>query len=75
VLGLVDQISHRRTEVDPPAGETAIDWTLLTKEPVRTFADAKTRRATTILTPDYVKVLSLWRYREIREDLTVHDFF
>jgi hypothetical protein len=126
------------TEVDPPAGEKAIDWTLLTKEPVRTFADAwrvsgwyerrwiveeyhkaqktgcqiedmqftttarlepaiallsvvavtllnlrdasrrpdaKTRRATTILAPDYVKVLSLWRYREIREDLTVHDFF
>ena len=22
-----------------------------------------------------MKVLSLWRYREIREDLTVHDFF
>jgi Transposase DNA-binding len=126
------------TEVDPPAGEKAVDWTLLTKEPVRTFADAwrvsgwyerrwiaeeyhkaqktgcqiedmqfmttarlepaiallsvvavtllnlrdasrrqdaKTRRATTILAPDYVTVLSLWRYREIREDLTVHDFF
>jgi hypothetical protein len=126
------------TEVDPPAGERAIDWTLLTKEPVQTFADAwrvsgwyerrwiaeefhkaqktgcqiedmqftttarlapaiallsvvavtllnlrdasrrpdaKTRRATTILASDYVTVLSLWRYREIREDLTVHDFF
>jgi len=126
------------TEVDPPAGEKAIDWMLLTNEPVRTFADAwrvsrwyerrwvveeyhkaqktgcqiedmqftttdrlepaiallsvvamtllnlrdasrrpdaTTRRATTILAPDYVKVLSLWRYREIREDLTVHDFF
>jgi len=112
------------TEVDPPAGEKAIDWTLLTNEPVRTFADAwrvggwyerrwiveeyhkahktgcqiedmqftatarlepaiallsvvavtllnlrdasrrpdaKTRRATTILAPDYVTVLSLWR--------------
>jgi hypothetical protein len=126
------------TEVDPPAGEKAIDWMLLTNEPVRTFADAwrvsrwyerrwvveeyhkaqktgcqiedmqftttarlepaiallsvvamtllnlrdasrrpdaTTRRATTILAPDYVKVLSLRRYREIREDLTVHDFF
>jgi hypothetical protein len=126
------------TEVDPPAGEKAIDWTLLTNEPVLTLddawrvsrwyerrwiveeyhkaqktgcqiedmqftktarldpaialvsvvavtllnlrdasrrPDATTRRATTILAPDYVKVLSLWRYREIREDLTIHEFF
>jgi len=126
------------TEVDPPAGEKAIDWTLLTNERVQTFAgawratgryerrwiveeyhkaqktgcqvegmqftttdrlepaiavlsvlavtllnlrdasrrpDAKTRRATTILAPDYVEVLSLWRYAEPRKDLTVHDFF
>jgi hypothetical protein len=126
------------TEVNPPAGEKAIDWTLLTNEPVRRFEDAwrvsswyerrwiveeyhkakktgcrvedmqftttarlqpaialvsvvavtllnlrdasrlpdaTTRRATTILAPDYVKVLSLWRYREIREDMTIHDFF
>jgi hypothetical protein len=126
------------TEVDPPAGEETIDWTLLTNEPVRTFSaawrvsgwyerrwiaeeyhkaqktgcqiedmqftttarlepaiallsvvaatllnlrdasrrvDAKTRRATTILAADYVTVLSLWRYRKNREDLTIHDFF
>ena len=126
------------TEVNPPAGEKAIDWTLLTNEPVQVFEDAwrvggwyerrwiveeyhksqktgcqiedmqftttarlepaiallsvvaitllnlrdasrrpdaKTRRATTILAPDYVHVLSLWRYREIRKDLTIHDFF
>ncbi len=126
------------TEVAPPAGEKAIDWTLLTNEPVRTFddawrvlgwyerrwiaeeyhkaqktgcqiedlqftttgrlepaiallsvvavtllnlrdasrrPDAKTRLATTILAPDYVKVLSLWRYRKIHESLTIHDFF
>jgi hypothetical protein len=126
------------TEVAPPAGERAIDWTLLTNEPVETFEDAwrvaswyerrwiveeyhkaqktgcqiedmqftttdrlepavavlsvvavtllnlrdasrrpdaTTRRATTIIAPDYVEVLSLWRYRKIRKDLTVHDFF
>lgn len=126
------------TEVAPPEGEEAIDWTLLTNEPVLTLADAwrvsawyerrwiveeyhkaqktgcqiedmqftttarlqpaiallsvvaltllnlrdasrrpdaTTRRATTILATDYVRVLSLWRYREIREDLTVHEFF
>jgi hypothetical protein len=128
----------RIAEVAPPQGEKAIDWTLLTNEPVRTLADAwrvagwyeqrwiveeyhkaqktgcqiedmqftttdrlepaiallsvvavtllnlrdasrrpdaKTRLATTILAPDYVKVLSLWRYREIRGQMTVHDFF
>jgi hypothetical protein len=126
------------TEVDPPAGEKAIDWMLLTNEPVHAFADAwrvaewyerrwiveeyhkaqktgcqiedmqfttiarlepaiallsvvavtllnlrdasrrpdaKTRPATTILAPDYLTVLSLWRYREMRERLTVHEFF
>lgn len=126
------------TEVDPPAGEKTIAWTLLTNEPVMTFADAwrvvgwyerrwiveeyhkaqktgcqiedmqftttdrlepaiallsvvamtllnlrdasrrpdaTTRRAATILAPDYVEVLSLWRHRKICNDLTVHDFF
>jgi len=126
------------TEVAPPRGEKAIDWTLLTNEAVQTLTDAqrvsgwyerrwiaeeyhkaqktgcqiedmqftttarlepaiallsvvavtllnlrdasrrpdaKTRRAITILASDYVKVLSLWRYREIRKNLTVHDFF
>jgi hypothetical protein len=28
------------TEVDPPSGEKAVDWTLLTNEPLRTFEDA-----------------------------------
>jgi hypothetical protein len=28
------------SEVSPPLGEKAIDWTLLTNEPVRTFQDA-----------------------------------
>ena len=126
------------TETDPPAGEKAIDWMLLTNEQTQTFEDAwrvtgwyerrwiveeyhksqktgcqiedmqftttarlepaiallsvvattllnlrdasrrpdaKTRRATTILAKDYVEVLSIWRYRKLREDLTIHDFF
>jgi hypothetical protein len=37
--------------------------------------DARTRLATTILAPDYVEVLSLKRYRKVRLDLTIHDFF
>ena len=126
------------TEVNPPAGEKAIEWMLLSNEPVRTYvdawrviewyekrwiveeyhkakktgcriedmqftttfrlepaiallsvvavtllnlrdasrrADAKTRRATTLLAPDYVEVLSIWRYRKSRFDLSVHEFF
>ena len=126
------------TEVNPPAGEKAIDWTLLTNEPMRTFedawrvsgwyerrwiveeyhkakktgcqiedmqftttdrlepaiallsvvavtllnlrdasrrSDAKTRRATAVLAKDYIEVLSHWRYRKVRDDLTIHDFF
>ena len=126
------------TEADPPVGEKAIDWTLLTNETVHSLddgwrvtgwyerrwiveeyhktqktgcqiedmqftttarlepaiallsvvaltllnlrdasrrADAKTRPAATLLAADYVNVLSLWRYRKLRNDLTVHEFF
>ncbi len=126
------------TEISPPAGEKAVDWTLLTNESVATFedgwrvagwyelrwiveeyhkakktgcqiedmqfttiarlepaiallsvvavtllnlrdasrrVDAKTRPATEVIAPDYVEVLSLWRYRKVRKDLNVHDFF
>jgi hypothetical protein len=128
----------RVSEVQPPAGEKAIDWMLLTNEPARSFndawrvsgwyecrwiieelhkakktgcqiedlqfttlgrlepaiallsavavtllnlreasrrPDAKTRLATTLLAPEYVETLSVWRYATIRRDLTVHDFF
>ena len=126
------------TEVAPPAGEKAIEWTLLTNEPVQTFEDAwrvtgwyerrwvveeyhkaqktgcrvedmqfttaarlgpaiallsvvavtllnlreagrrddaRVRRADTVLSPEYVEVLSLTRYGKVRDDLTVHEFF
>jgi hypothetical protein len=125
-------------EVNPPAGEQAIEWTLLTNEPVWGFEDAwrvagwyerrwiieelhkakktgcriedmqfttlgrlepaiallsvvavtllnlrdasrrpdaKTRRATCIMAADYVNVLSSWRYRKVKENITIHDFF
>jgi hypothetical protein len=125
------------TEVAPPAGAAAIEWTLLTNEPVRTFddawrvtgwyerrwvveafhkaqktgcriedlqftttdrlepaiallsivavtlrnlreagrrADAGTRRADTLLSSEYVEVLSLQRYGAPRPDLTVREF-
>src|SRR5204862_906935 len=37
--------------------------------------DAKTRLASTLLAREYVEVLSAWRYRTLRNDLTVHEFF
>lgn len=49
--------------------------TLLNLRDAASRPDAKTRRATTIVAPDYVTVLSYWRYRENRENLTVHEFF
>jgi hypothetical protein len=126
------------TEIHPPAGEKAVEWTLLTNEPVQTFEDAwrvvgwyeqrwiieeyhkakktgcqiedlqftttarlepaiallsvvaltllnlreasrrpdaKTRPATTMFTPDYIEVLSSWRYDTPRNDLTIYEFF
>ena len=126
------------TEVTPPAGEKAIDWTLLTNEPVATLEDAwrvtswyerrwiveeyhkaqktgcqiedmqfttidrlepaiallsvvavtllnlrdasrqpdaKTRLASTLLATEYVEVMSLQRYREVRVGMTVHEFY
>ena len=126
------------TEVNPPGGEKAVEWMLLTNEPVRSFEDAwrvtawyerrwiveelhkakktgcriedlqfttlarlepaiallsivavtllslrdasrhpdaKTRRATSIVAPDYVEVLSVWRHRKVRKTMTVHEFF
>src|SRR5262249_12973601 len=126
------------TEVAPPEGEKAIEWTLLTNEPVETFEDAlrvtgwyerrwvaeeyhkaqKTgcriedmqftttdrlepaiallsvvavtllnlrearrardagpRRADTVVSSEYVEVLSLRRYGSVRAGLTVREFF
>ena len=49
--------------------------TLLNLRDASRHSDAKTRPATTVVATDYVDVLSVWRYRKVRYDLTVHDFF
>jgi hypothetical protein len=49
--------------------------TLLNLREASRRGDAQTRRADTLLAPDYIEVLSLKRYGEIRRDLTVHEFF
>ncbi|MCX7428847.1 MAG: IS4 family transposase [Planctomycetia bacterium] len=53
---------------------SAVATTLLNLRDASRRADAKTRRATTLLAPDYVEVLSLWRYHKIRLTMTIHDF-
>lgn len=53
---------------------SVVATTLLNLRDASRRADAETRPAATILSPEYVKVLSAWRYREPR-DLTVHSFF
>jgi len=126
------------TEVAPPEGEAAIEWTLLTNEPVQRFEDAlrvtgwyerrwvaeeyhkaqktgcrvedmqftttdrlepaiallsvvavtllnlreaarrpdaESRRADTVVSSEYVEVLSLKRYGAVRPGLTVREFF
>jgi hypothetical protein len=49
--------------------------TLLNLRDASRQPDAKTRRATKVMATDYVEVLSVWRYRRARKDLTVHEFF
>ena len=38
-------------------------------------ADADRRLARELVAEEYVAVLSAWRFREVRQDLTVHEFF
>ena len=38
-------------------------------------ADAKERLATEVMPEIYVEMLSLWRYKQPRKDLTVHEFY
>ncbi len=54
---------------------SVVALTLLNLRDASRRPDAKTRRATTILAADYVDVLSIWRYKKIRETMTIHEFF
>ena len=49
--------------------------TLLNLRDASRRPDAKTRPASTLFAAEYVEVLSLQRYREVRAGLTIHDFF
>jgi len=54
---------------------SAVATTLLNLRDASRRPDAHTRRATTLLSREYVEVLSSWRYHKIRLDITVHDFY
>jgi len=54
---------------------SVVALTLLQLRQASRRADAKTRKATTVIGESYVEVLSLWRHKEIRRDWTVHEFY
>ena len=37
--------------------------------------DAHTRRATNIISEDYVTVLSIWRHGKVKKNWSIHDFY
>jgi hypothetical protein len=49
--------------------------TLLNLRAAARQPDAKERQATELFAPEYVEVLSAWRYQTPRHDLTIHEFF
>jgi len=54
---------------------SAVALMLLNLRDVSRRADAHTRRATTVVTAEYVEVLSLWRHGKICSHWPIHDFF
>jgi hypothetical protein len=54
---------------------SAVALTLLDLRDASRRKDAKTRPATTVISHDYVAVLTAWRYGDIRLDVSVHDFY
>lgn len=54
---------------------SVVTLTLLQLRDASRRPDATTRRATTVISPLYVEVLSLWRHKKVKLDWTVHDFY
>jgi hypothetical protein len=54
---------------------SVVALTLLSLRDASRRPDAKTRKATDLLSVDYVEVLSVWRHKRVRTDWSVHDFF
>ena len=54
---------------------SAVATTLLNLRTASRREDAKTRPATDVVSVEYVQVLSGWRYGQVRDNLTVWEFF
>ena len=54
---------------------SAVALTLLDLRDASRRDDAKTRPAATVISHDYVAVLTAWRYGEVRPKISVHDFY
>jgi hypothetical protein len=54
---------------------SVVALTLLSLRDASRRPDAKTRKATELLHRDYVEVLSLWRYKRVDFDMSLHDFY
>jgi hypothetical protein len=54
---------------------SAVALTLLDLRDASRRDDAKARPATTVISHDYVAVLTAWRYGEVRPEISVHDFY
>jgi hypothetical protein len=52
-----------------------ITLTLLAMRDASRRPDAKVRKATEIISEDYVAVLSAWRHGKVRMDWSIHDFY
>ncbi len=52
-----------------------VTLTLLAMRDASRRSDAKTRRASEIISSEYVSVLSAWRHGKIKDDWTIHDFY
>lgn len=54
---------------------SVVALTLLNLRDASRRPDAKERLAREFLSPSYIRVLSAWRYKEVRMDLSLYDFF
>jgi hypothetical protein len=52
-----------------------VTLTLLAMRDASRRPDAKKRKATEIISEDYVSVLSAWRHGKIKQDWSIHDFY
>ena len=54
---------------------SVITLTLFAMRDASRRPDAKTRKATDLISEDYVAVLSVWRHGSLKTDWSIHDFY